>query len=314
MAQQTWIFDAPSGVYKSHAISTRLYTAAVEDAKFMAHVDPQPDIGRKKGETITLSRVKAMTEPLSPDLTEGERIPEDTITLNTTSITMVEVGRAVPYTSLADDFSEYNIANTVQKELRRQMTLALDTKASAAFRGCQVKYVPTGLASNSITTNGTAGASATANLNVFHVEEIADYMSDTLFVPTIGDGYVGIFRTLGLRGIKRDPAWEEWHKYTNPQAKFTGEVGMIENIRFIQTNHNNALGKVGTGSVLGSGVVFGEDAVVMAEARTPELLARPDAADFGRSRAVAWYGILEFGEVWDTGNSGEARIMHITST
>ena len=99
---------------------------------------------------------------------------------------------------------------------------------------------------------------------------------------------------------------------TDPQAKFNGEVGRIEGIRFIESNHANALGKVGTSSVLGEGVVFGEDGVVMAEALTPELRAAMPT-DFGRSKAVAWYGQLEFGLVWDTGNAGEARIIHVGS-
>ena len=106
--------------------------------------------------------------------------------------------------------------------------------------------------------------------------------------PWEGDDYVAIFRTLGLRGIKRDPTWEEWHKYTDPQAKFNNEIGRIENIRHIETNHNLALRKQGTNSVLGEGVVFGEDSIAMAEVLTPELRAEVKA-DFGRSRAVAWY-------------------------
>jgi hypothetical protein len=126
---------------------------------------------------------------------------------------------------------------------------------------------------------------------------------------------MAIFRTLGMRGIKRDPAWEEWHKYTDPQAKYNNEIGKIENIRHLETNHANALGKKGTNSVLGEGVVFGQDAVAMAEVLTPEIRAQVNVGhDFGRSNAAAWYGILEFGIIWDTANAGEARIVHVTSS
>jgi hypothetical protein len=89
-------------------------------------------------------------------------------------------------------------------------------------------------------------------------------------------------------------------------------VGRIESIRFMRTNHNSALGKVGTNSVLGEGVVFGKDAVAMAEVLTPELRAAIPG-DFGRSRAVAWYGILQYGVIWTTSNAGEARIIHVGS-
>jgi N4-gp56 family major capsid protein len=310
----TWTFDAPTGTYKQHALSMRLYEAAVANSVFVDHCRTAEGFGRGKGENITLTRVRNITEPVSADLDELTRIPEDEFDLSTTTITVKELGRAVPYTSLSQDLSEYDLENPIQSKLREQMRLVLDTKAAAAFKTAKVKYVPTGAATNTITTNGTPGAQATSGMNFYHVEEIRDYMYDTLHCPPAeGDSYIGIFRTLGLRTLKRDTKWEEWHKYTDPQAKYTGEVGQIEGVRFIETNHANALGKIGSGSVLGEGVVFGEDGVALAEAMTPELRAAIPS-DFGRSRAVAWYGILEFGLIWDTGNAGEARVVHVSST
>ena len=286
--------------------------AALEDAVFADHVRPVDGYGRKKGESVTLTRVSNITEPTTGTLSENERIPEDEFSISTTSITVSEIGRAVPYTSLSQDLSEFDLENPIQSKLRAQMILTLDTKIATAFKTAKVKYAVTGTASNNITTNGTFGATSTDNMNVYHCEEIRDYMYDTLQVPMIGDSYVGIFRTLGCRGIKRDPDWDEWHKYTDPSSKFNSEIGRMEQIRFIETNHANALGKVGTGSALGEGVIFGEDGVAMVEAMTPELRAAMPQ-DFGRSKAVAWYGVLEYGLVWDTGNAGEARIVHVGS-
>tara|TARA_Y100000310_G_scaffold291992_1_gene320384 strand:+ start:1270 stop:2211 length:942 start_codon:yes stop_codon:yes gene_type:complete len=313
MAQFQWQFDAPTGVFKQHALSRKLFWAALENSVFMDHVQTVESYGRKQGENVTLTRLATITEPTSANLTEGERIPEDSYSISTTAITVVEIGRAVPFTSFAEDLTFLDLESGIQRRLKDQMTLVLDTKAATAFQTASVKYIPTGVAAGTFDTDGTASTAATANWNFWHVEETRDYLFDTLNTPTIGGDYVGIFRTLGLRGIKRDPAWEEWHKYTNPQAKFNNEIGKIENVRHIETNHADALQKVGTGSVLGEGVVFGQDGVAMAEVLTPELrAAQPE--DFGRSRAVAWYGILEFGIIWDTANQGEARIVHVTSS
>jgi len=313
MAEFTWVFDAPTGTYKNNALSMKLYEAAVENSVFVDHVRPVEGFGRNAGENVTLTRVQNITEPTDPVLQESVRIPEDTFALSTKSITVKEMGRAVPYTSLSQDLSKYDLENPIQRKLRDQMRLALDTRAATGFKQAKIKYVPTGAATNNITTNGTPGATATANWNYFHVEQIRDYLFDTLQTPPLeGDDYLAIVRTLGLRGIKSDTKWETWHQYTEPQAKQNGEVGRIEGIRFIECNHNRALGKIGTASVLGEGVVFGEDAVALAEAMTPELRAAIPG-DFGRSRAVAWYGILEFDIIWDTGNAGEARIVHVFS-
>ena len=317
MVQFTWTFDAPTGTYKNHKMSSKLYEAAVENSVFMDHVTPVEDFGKKMGEAVTLTRVRNITEPDSAVLSETVRIPEDEFDLSTRSITVQELGRAIPYTSLSMDLSMYDLENPIQRKLREQMRLVLDTLAATAFKEALIKYVPTGTSgspTNNIATTGTPGAQASRNIQIFDVEEIRDYMFDTLQVPPLeGGDYLGIFRTLGLRGIKRDADWEEWHKYTDPQAKFNGEVGRIESVRFIESNHSNALGKIGASSALGEGVVFGDENVAMAEAMTPELRAAIPG-DFGRAKAVAWYGILAFAPIWDTANAGEAKIVHVSST
>lgn len=314
MSQYQWQFNTETGTFKNMALSRKLYTAALEDSVFMDHVIPVESFGKKQGESVLITRIARLTEPSSIDLQEDQRIPEDDYALATTSIVVTEVGRSVPYTSLSEDLTWYDLENSVQKTLRDQMKLGLDTKAASAFKSTQIKYQITGLTSSTITTNGTFAGASTDNWNVFHIEEIADYMYDTLQVPALAnDDYVAIVRTLGLRGIMRDADWETWHQYTDPAAKYNGEVGRLESIRFVKTNHDNSLGLVGNGSVLGEGVVFGDDAVAMAEVLTPELRAAiPE--DSGRSKAVSWYGILEFGNIWPTGNAGEAKILHVGST
>lgn len=312
MPSFSWTFDAPTGTYKSHAMSMKLYEAAVANSIFLDHVSPAEGFGKNKGETVTLVRVRNIAEPGSADLDELTRIPEDEFDLSTKLITVKEIGRAVPYTSLSQDLSEFNIENPIQSKLRDQMRLVLDTKASAGFKKAQVKATTTSATAITFTTNGAFSGVATNNWTVEHVELIRDYMFDTIHVPPLeGDVYLSIVRTKGLRGLKAAGGkWEEWHKYTDPQAKFTGEVGQIEAVRFIESNHSQALSNF---TNIGEGVVFGQDAVAIAEAMTPELRAAiPD--DFGRAKAVAWYGILEFDIIWDTANDGEARIVHMGST
>jgi N4-gp56 family major capsid protein len=158
-------------------------------------------------------------------------------------------------------------------------------------------------------------------MNMYHVESIRDYMYGTLNIaPFSGDDYVCVMVTLAKRGLLRDPSWIDWKKYTDPAAKYNGEIGRIENIRFIETNNSQSSSGlrsgVGTGSVLGEAVFFGADPVVMAVAEDPHLLAEENVGnDFGRSKSVAWYGIYGFGQIWsDSANAGEARVVYVTST
>lgn len=316
MAEFTWTTDIPGGPLKNHALSNMLRQEALEDTQFMPFVSPEPNYGTGRGETVTITRIQNITEPTSSVLTEGVRISEDAWSLTTKAITVEEIGRAVPFTDLAKQLTFFDIQSEIQKNLSRQLSLVMDTLAAAAFNRSKVCYIPTGLTSAVTDTDGTPSTAATENMNVYHAEEIFDLLYGTYHTPTIeGGNYVGIFNNLGIRGLKRDADWEEWHKYTDPQAKFNGEVGRIEGIRFIPTNHAKALDKVGTGSVLGAGVVFGDDAVAMAEALTPELRVEMNVGqDFGRSHAAAWYGILRMEPIWDTANAGEVRTIRVTSS
>ncbi len=310
----TWTYDAPSGTYKNHELSSKLRFAAIAQTKFMQFVRPEPGYGKKKGESITITRVANIDVPTDGRLVENNRIPEDEMTLSTAAITVSEWGRSVPYSSLAEDLGMFNIENMIQKKLRDQMALTLDNAAADVFTSGLVKAIPNGVSSLVFDTDGTASTTATVNINMYHVEQIRDYMYSTLLMePYEGDDYMCLCSTKFKRGLMSDPAWETWHKYTDPQAKYNGEIGRIENIRFIETNNTSALsGSLGSGSVLGEAVVFGADAVAMAVAADPELRAAIPQ-DYGRQKGVAWYGILEFGLVWNSASAGECRIVHVTS-
>jgi N4-gp56 family major capsid protein len=310
----SWQYDAPSGVYKNHEMSSKLRMAAIAETKFMQFVTPEAGYGKKKGESITITRVSNISVPSNGRLNENSRIPEDELTLSTVAITVSEWGRSVPYTSLSEDLGKYNVNNMVQKKLRDQMALVLDSAAADAFKDAKVKAIPTGVAALTFDTDGTASTSATVNLNVYHVEQIRDYMFSTLNVPAYENGdYMCLISTKAKRGLVSDPNWEVWHKYTDPSKKYNSEIGRLEGIRFVEINNTAALsGSLGSGSVLGEAVFFGDDAVAMAVAQDPELRAGIPQ-DYGRVQGVAWYGILEFGIVWDTANAGEARIVHLSS-
>lgn len=316
MAEFTWTYDAPSGVYKNHAMSEQLRYAAIAETKFMQFVTPETGYGKKKGESVTITRVANLVVPTDAELQETTQIPEDTLTLTTVQITVSEWGRAVPYTSLSTDLSEFNIENIIQRKLKDQMKLVVDNASADAFKAGQIIATMTGVASVTIDTNGTPSQQAASNLNVYGVEVIRDYMYSTLNIPPYeGDDYIGLVSTKAKRGIMNDPDFELWHKYTDPEAKYNSEIGRLENIRFVEINNTGALSAHPGASqtVMGEAVFFGADAVAVAIAEDPELRAKIPT-DYGRSRGVAWYGIMNWLQVWgDSASPGEARVVHLTS-
>lgn len=316
MANHGWLSDAPSGVYKNHKLSAKIRMAAIAECKFMQFVRPEPGYGKKMGESISITRVANVTVPSNDALLENVRIPEDQFALSTQQISVAERGRAIPYTSLALDLAHFDLQNAIQMKLKDQLKLSMDNATATAFKAGQVKAIPTGAAALTFDTDGTASSAATVNLNMYHIEQIRDYMYGTLHIdPYVGDDYVCILSYKAKRGIFNDPNWRDWQKYTDPSKKYNGEIGRIENIRFVETNNTSAMSaSLGTGSVLGEAVFFGMDPVVMAVAQDPELRAK-ESEDYGRSKGVAWYGIYGYGQVWgDSANAGEARVVHVTSS
>jgi len=156
MASFQWAFDAPSGVYKSHKLSAGIREASIAETKFMQFVKPEDGYGKKMGDTITITRVSNVAVPTSSVLTENVRISEDEITLSTQAITVSEHGRAIPFTSLAQDLSHLDLRNTIQRKLKDQMKLSLDISASAAAKLGQIKAIPTGISGLTWDTDGTA--------------------------------------------------------------------------------------------------------------------------------------------------------------
>lgn len=315
MAEHSWVLDAPTGVYKNHDLSSKLRLAAIAQCICMQFVNTEQGYGKKKGESVTITRISNVTVPSSDVLDERSRISEDTISLSTQAITASERGRAIPYTSLSLDLGAYDLENAIQKKLRDQMKLSMENAAAAAFKVGQIKATPTGVAALTITTNGTASA-ATANLNVYHVEQIRDALFSTYLVQPMSDGnYAAMIATKGKRGIMTDPKWENWHKYTDNEAKFVSELGKLEGVRFVESNNTSAFSaSLGSGSVLGEAVFFGDDAVSMAVVMEPELRAK-ESEDYGRSKGVAWYGVYGFDQIWkDSAAAGEARVIHVSST
>ncbi len=325
MAQYTWVNDVPSGTLKSHAISAKLYEEAVANTKLFQYAQAVDSFGKGKGDTVSLTRIAAVAEPTSDVLVEGQKISEDTYSISQTSVTVKERGRAIPLTSYVKDLSNYDLGSSVEKELRRQLTLTMDTNTSIAFRKTFGKYVPTGVASATTETSAAAvSATASSNIGVYHIKEIFDLLYDTYKTPPFeGEDYMGVFRHKSVAGLRDDPDWIEWQKYTSPSGLEKNEIGKISNIRIVDTNHGSTpttpdeavdpgLSIFGTDDVLGEGFVFGDDAVVVAMVQEPELRMKAPQ-DYGRDQGVAWYAIYQLEPVYTAATSGQLRIMHVGS-
>lgn len=316
----TWAHDAETGVYKNNFISGQLLKVAARDFKFVPFTTKETSYGKGKGESVTLFHYKPLAQPTSAELEEETRIPIDVLTSGSQSITIKEWGRGVEYTDLVKQLSKFDPGEGAQVALMDQMKEAMDNAAAAQFTGTDAKlcYIPTSLTGGTMDTDGTPSTSATVNITKHHISAIRDYMIKDVHCPFFdGEHYMGLMSTKALRGLRDDKVIEAWNLYLRKgEHIYKGEIGQIENVRFVEVTNDNALSNaVGTDSVLGEGVIFGKDAVARIEIAFPHLRAQPNyTADFGRRHAVAWYGTVAFGVKFPTATDREAKIVRITSS
>jgi N4-gp56 family major capsid protein len=319
MAPFNWTFDSEVGVYKNNFISNQLLYQAVAKMKIVPFTTPFKGFGKHKGETVNIMHVNELPDPTSAQLEEGTRIPVDKLSFGNRTIKVVEWGRGVEYTNLAEQLGKFEPGNILQKALTRQMDRAMDTAAAAAFQHTDVKicFIPTSLTGGTFDTDGTPTTVATSNLTFDHMGVLADYLAGDLHCPPYeGEDFIMLAPRKTLRGLKQDTLWQQVHLYLQKgDLFFKGEVGKAENIRCIQVDREAAISNTaGASTVLGNAVCFGDEAVYRVEVDAPALYADPNyQSDFGRTKAVAWRGILAYASVWDTANDGEAKIVRIAS-
>jgi N4-gp56 family major capsid protein len=320
MAGQVWSVDAVGGYLANRKLSKTMRHATQPMFKFRQFTRAEKAIGKGKGDTVDFNKVSNI-QTEGGTISEASRIPETNILIRRGTLVMEEYGNSIPYTGKLDDLSEFSVDNIITKALRDDMAKVLDAAVATQFKEADLMYIPTSASAATWDVDGTPSTTALANLNVFHVKEIVDAMKTGIFgantgnpiPPYDGENYVCIASVKALRGIKDDPDFEEVVKYADPERLLNGEVGRYYGVRFIETNHTGALSNgVGTGSVLGEAVFFGADPVIEAIATAEEIRAKiPE--DYGRSKGIAWYGLMGFKRVWDFSTDGEDHIVRVTS-
>jgi hypothetical protein len=313
----TWTFDTPGGVAKNHALSEEYFKQAIARTRFFEHVSIKPAFGRKQGESVTIPLVPALVEPGNAQLSENSNIPELPFTYKVQTVVVKEFGQSVPYSGLIEELDHYDPEDWISARLVDQQKLVLDATAATAFKAAATVLTPTAQANVAFSLNGAPGTVAGANINFFLIETARDYLVGTLLAPGVKDetDFICIGNTFGLRGIKRDPLFQGWAAYKEPEKKWNGEIGQIEDTTFVESNHQTALTTFTTGGVqsLGEAVMFGREAVAFAEAVTPELRAGVPT-DLGRQRLIGWYGVYGFQLLWTSALPGEAKVLHFAAT
>jgi len=304
----TWAADAVTGVYKNHALSTKIRDAAVANSQFMGFADTEPGYGKGRGDTVTITRVHNL--PLATTVDENTELPSGRPLIDTVSVTVSEWGYKVKMTEFEENLTHYDLTNKVQRALRDQLRLTMDQMVAIAMKSTPYKITSNGDDAITEDLDGVMSFNPDVVMNGTHVGLMRDILMGDIKATPFADGsYVLIGSTNALRGIKNDTTYREWHSHAgNAQPFITGEIPKIDNVRIIETNHFDALdNEIGGTGITGEAVMFGADAVFLANVEEPEL-RRGVAQDLGRFFEIGWVGTTQAGLTWDT--AATTRVLH----
>jgi len=319
MGQQMYLGASGQGGYFTNPrLSKTLRYALQPLMKFRQFVDIKEGWGKGVGEKLYYDKISKVSTA-GGTLVETNVMPEHQFTIGQGSISLAEYGNSIPFTGKLEALSEFDINSPVQRVLRDDMASVIDKSCGLQYKLTRRKYIP--IATNtgvwqSRTTESTiasivASGTMEIGISVYHIKEIIDHLRGKNVPPYDGQDYVGLFSVNALRTISDDSEWTDAAKYGDPERLFAGEVGRIYGCRCIrETNYllNNL-----SGSGFGEAVIFGAENVIEGIA-VPEELRQKIPTDYGRSKGIAWYGILGFKRMWNITDSGQtAHIVHVTS-
>ena len=208
------------------------------------------------GKTIEFRKFASLPKATTP-LTEG--VTPDGKSLNVTAVTAT-VAQYGDYITQSDVLELTSIDNTIveaTKILGRQAGLTLDTVTRNVLQsGTNVTYCPK---SDGSAVTSRTGLDATCQLTVKVVQQVVAKLKGQN-APTINGKYVAIIHPYVAYSLMRDPEWIDAHKYAQPDNLFTGEIGEIAGVRFVETTE----AKVYQGGVFGT-LIMGANAYGVTE-------------------------------------------------
>ena len=188
------------------------------------------------GKRIEFRKFSPLPKALTP-LTEG--VTPDGNKLNVTAIyaTVSQYGSFIEYTDMLNLTSLDNMVLEATKLNGRQAGLTLDTiTRNILHAGTNVTYC------FKIGTDGTETAvtsrkslDKTCKLTVKTVQKVVAKLRANN-AKTINGDYVAIIHPYVAYDLMRDPEWIDAHKYAQPENLYTGEIGKIAGVRFVQTS------------------------------------------------------------------------------
>lgn len=281
---------------------------ALPNMRFMQFATVKTELGTEPGHTISMLTYNNLT--LGGKLEEAKTLVTQALSGSSKQLTVSEYGNAVSVTEFQIQTSFDDIMASATTLLGRDYALVMDCELrDAALSGTNIVYAAK---SDGTPVTSQAGLDATCILKVSTIKDAIEILSTNNAPKAVGGAYwICFVHPHQSRGLRDDPAWINASNYGAPENMFTGEIGRIDDTRFIETTlmcngaaattdpaYDATLKGTGGAPNLYKAVLFG-DAYYGVAFGLPVELRDNGVEDFGRKRSLAWYAIFGVGKLHD---------------
>lgn len=273
--------------------------------RFFQFATVKTELGTTPGLTIQMLTYDNLK--LGGKLKEGTRMTTQALSSSMKSITVAEKGNAVAVSELLLQSSFDDVMASATALLGRDYALVLDCELRDTALSSTNKIYADKKDGTKITQR--QGLTADCVLKVSTIKDGIEVLATNNAPKYEGASWICFVHPHQSRTLRDDPAWINASNYGAPENMFTGEIGRIDDTRFIETtlmcngasaeadpSHKNEL-KKGVGSNqthVYQAVIFGDHYYAIAFGLPVELRDN-GVTDFGREHGLAWYSI------WGTG-------------
>ena len=292
---------------------------ALPNMRFFQFATVRTEFGVEPG--LTISMLVYDNLALGGALTEMTSMTTQALSGSTKQITVKEYGNAVSVSELLIQSSFDDIMVSATTLLGRDYAMVLDCELRDAALGNSnfVVYASNG----STKVIARTGIVSACTLKVSTIKDAIEILATNNAPKYNNTNWICFVHPHQSRGLRDDSAWINASNYGAPDQLFTGEIGRIDDTRFIETTlmsngasattdpaYDATLIKGAAGGsadcAVYQSVIFG-DAYVGVAFSLPVELRDNGVEDFGRKRSLAWYSIFgvarlhnEYGVVIET--------------
>lgn len=271
--------------------------------RFLQFAKQKTELGTEPGLSIAMMTYNNLKR--GGALEEGVRITAQALSSSMKHITVGERGNAVSVSELTLKTSFTDVMADATTLLARDVAITLDVE----LRDTVIEGVTNTIYGRAGKTDAKVASrsalTATKTLSVATIKDGVEILATANAPKFDGNFYVSFIHPHQSRELRDDNAWIEASKYGAPEQLFNGEIGRIDDVRFIETTimpngvapegdeayaPDLQTGADGNTVDVFQGLLFGEDTYGYAVGLPVELRDN-GVTDFGREHALAWYAI-----------------------